>query len=825
MPRKPRFQGSIDELSGRYAHALTNTPSSHVNFLRYRCLDAIVRAAFPNDAIATVDDLRRLGKRLGYQMPETPDEPPVELKDLFGPSRLATEDANYAPAPQVALAEDDEGTTSPTFTAEDLDSPGLVRDSTGHAHHIGPSGSLAFFASLRHLIASRCNSAANSLNRSSGFADDNAATTLESDRTQDSDDLPNDSAREEDPVAVQPSPCISSQRSDHKLEQPDMAEQEKNLPSSSIMTELIQSYFDHVHLDFPLFHRATFEEEYECFILGARSDRKRPTNGYLPFPDCGWGWLGCLHMMLVFGSLIGEAPNSATCRLLRRNSVSLVRSFLPHIVTKSSLWNVRCLVLLSLYLHNNSERNAAWMLAGTATRTALALGLHRRDLDSSFRPIEREMRKRAFCSLYSYEQFLCSTLGRPSGMGDPDVEVTPPREGFLYNGNTITELTAASMELQKLLSRTRRATSTDGTILEALRRWKSQLPEFLDLPRCISYQDISIRGSASNPPAHKQLRTILSHQPPARVRSVLLLHIQYHYIAVLVTRSALLHFVASTYDASSAAAPGPGRIMESSVDSAEASVYHACQLSSLIGMLYRFNLLRGESALDVFYGYSAGMILVLRLLCAPLPEGSTTTERGRELQIRVYLESNTSSLRDVIRRTSKSPTMMRFASVLESFSSLLSNPIPLQTTAHPSSNYAQTESANEANQHAIAPLPAGAVLDIANASPTGVTSNGTRNAQLNTDIFGARIGTDMGLPRFHNIGIGESYDRSNESPNRPNIALTTNTDNTFSQAETFDELPHLPLDFSWSPLEHDLGVGWADFESLIGGNDFEFTQF
>jgi len=690
-------------------------------------------------------------------MPDVSKLPLLPAEELLGPEQLAH--SHIDPIAPVPGQGEPDSTPMPSCTPDEAVSPGLVRDSSGQAHHIGPTGSLAFYASLRHLISSRfrCNSG----DRHASFARDSAARTLESGADQDED---------ERPEIASPDSTTTNQ---WMSIQPDMREEEKRLPPTQHMNELMQAYFENVHLDLPLFHRASFEEEYECFVLAPRSGRSI-TSSYIAFPDSGWGWLACLHLILVFGSLTGPEPHSAPSRAFRRQAVAFVRAHLSTISTKSSLWNVRCLVLLSLYLHNNSERNAAYLVAGTAVRCALALGLHKRDLDNSFRPIEREMRKRAFCSLYAYEQFLCSTLGRPSGMGDPDIELTAPKEGFLYNGNTIAELSAASVELQKILFKARWATVARADILEALRAWKAALPDFLDLPRCLSLQDVSIRiPSTSLEPVMDTLRTILSHQPPARVRSVLLLHIQYHYIVGLVTRAALLQSVASSYGPEVPVSPAWKAIP---VETAESCVYHAAQTSVLITLLHEFKLLRGESGLDVFYGYSAGMLLYLRLL--------QRSELQRERQVKLFLHNIAERLRSTLRSTPKSPTMTRFASVLESFASLHTS-INDSTTITRVNN--EDAHAAEAQSSLVTNVVVPTGVDIFNGHSAAYGANSTGTAGLDACL------TPMG--NHHNV---TAYDLQGRG--------------------TFDELPNPLTNASWTPFGNDLDFGWADFEGLLNGN-------
>jgi hypothetical protein len=364
-------------------------------------------------------------------------------------------------------------------------------------------------------------------------------------------------------------------------------------------------------------------------------------------------------------------------------------------------------------------------------------------------------------------------------MGDPDMEVTAPKEGFLYNGDTIAELSAASIDLQKILFKTRWASVSQTNILEYLRAWKQRLPDFLNIPRCLSMSDVSTRSSSTSQQPDLSLRTIMSHQPPPRVRSVLLLHIQYHYIAALSTRAALLHAVASSHNPPVPVSPG---FKETSTETAEACVYHAAQIAALITLLHDFSLLQGESALDIFYGYSAGMLLILRLLQQPTEAARSRLERER--QIKIFVRRTTDKLRNDIRSTSKSSTMARFASVLESFASL-------PTIGEDSSTITHTNDPGHSNvpQNSI---PTNGAAAVAGTDVLDGLSNNFTAAGFDATTHDA---TPLSAGNLHDL-----------------------TAYTLQNQNTLEELPHLPTDFSWSAFGNDLDLGWADFEGLLNGN-------
>jgi hypothetical protein len=592
-------------------------------------------------------------------------------------------------------------------------SASLIRDTSGHAHFIGPSGGLSFLAELRHLVLARVmKSTHGNTEASANFAHDVTATSLEEDEPQE----PTEPDSLELLATSTPQTVQSILANDFPGPgRPDPAGYLQCLPDEPTRQILLQTYFTKVHGDFPLFHRATFEDEFELFMVQPRTGGLSQGASPQPIshtsgPD--WGWLGCLHMILLFGSVADCTSNYIDHKTLQRESLSRVRSLLPHLVTKSTITNVQALLLLSLFLHNNNNRNGAWNLLGTAARIAFALGLHRCDLDTAFRPTERELRKQVFCTLYGFEQFLSSSLGRPSGLHEFDFDVKFPRDGILDDSTTAsTQLGAASLRLQKILGQTREAIvklkdkvtqrpypahnqtsttalSSDEEIMELLNRWRQ------DLPSRLSIESIETVGNIQLPPnisdctksvPLNELETSLSRQTPAQLRALITLHIQYHYIALLVTRPTLLWEITSinrrtTSRRSSQDSGNPVHHSAACNASSMATAcrYHACQLSALVVLLDRFKILNGVTALDVFYAYSAGLVLILGLLKNPGPaqmhrHGSHEARREEECldMDEFHDQGNTKALISLLRSTTgtveKSGTMKRVEAVMNKF--------------------------------------------------------------------------------------------------------------------------------------------------------------
>ncbi|KAJ4182921.1 hypothetical protein NW755_010121 [Fusarium falciforme] len=546
------------------------------------------------------------------------------MPNIADPNRkqVAIENIVQSPAQHTPTGPDASAVTTQS-TESDASSTGiksqseepqasLVKDVSGHEHYIGPSGTLNFWNQLRKLVDAN-NSPHESPGRegSTKFTQDNTSRLLEADG-QDDDTTGQQGAVEAAPQdGLSPGSITSAIARDFtRLPTADMNEILRQLPSNDVLEQLIQSYFKNVHDDFPLFHRATFEDEYELYIVQARRHPQIGPSRRRPLPD--WGWIGCLHMMIAFGSIADRTIQGVDHTALRRKSVTVARALLPQFISKCSLTN-----------------------------------------------------------------FLASSLGRPSGLQELDVEIVPPREGFVDGGiGTDAKLVSWSLKLQGILARTRllhlgttRVSSapTLDEIMTALETWKSEIskaPGF-DVPWVKS----SGSGLTDNANAMdmEDLKVSLAWKTRAQLRAVLLLHVQFHYIAIVATRPLLLRDVALTRK-SPTGSPAPSMPLHSAV-----CVKHACQLSYLIILLDHFDVINGLSGLDIFYAYCSAMVLILRLL--RLRPGESTEDVGdEEASLQTRIGHLVSTLRGVISRTEKSGSMKRLAQVVDTFSECANNP-------------------------------------------------------------------------------------------------------------------------------------------------------
>ena len=544
----------------------------------------------------------------------------------------------------------------------------LFPDASGKLHYVGPTGTLSFLAQLRQLFLASL-TAVSPLNSAviPGSEHVESAETLEADdETQDSRQpgvhVPG--ATDYAMTIASPSPTCSSAPSDFSHSYGgDFSHNIAELPPDGIAELLIHSYFKTVHGDFPLFDRQTFENQYEIYIS---LPRHKPQSERPWILD--WGWIGCLYMVMLFGSLCNPHIKGVDHVRLRKRCIANTRALLPRLVSKCTLSNISALILVSFHLHNNSERNTAWNLTGVAIRMSFALGLHQRQAHAPRSSLDQP-EVLVLHALYGFEAFLSSSLGRPCG-----VHLIPfPSSRGLSGGASVVDQQwlSASISLGNILAQTGQQTvsgkmspcsgkSTAVGTLEILRLWKEDLAKYehLDLP-IISMESV-VPVDCEFAVEFSELETRLSRMPRAQLRATLLLHIRFHYIAIMSTRDHLLLYIASAHGDTQAG------VTSNTCSIAHACVYHAQQLAFVFLLLDSAQLLHGVTGLDIFYGYWAGMILNL-LLLRRSPTDDTRPRSQREPWTCGGMRYLVTRVHFAIERAEKSSTMERLFKVMVRF--------------------------------------------------------------------------------------------------------------------------------------------------------------
>ncbi|OMP88510.1 Proline utilization trans-activator [Diplodia seriata] len=193
--------------------------------------------------------------------------------------------------------------------------------------------------------------------------------------------------------------------------------------------------------------------------------------------------------------------------------------------------SIELLLILSFYSMVLHRRYSAYILAGTAMRSAIVAGLHLNVPESQLPdPGTREHRKRLFWTAYIFDRMWASKLGHPPAIQDDDIGVDLPSEtsvGQLANDFAGSAYHIANIRLASLLTKIIRSvyslhkqshgenlSTRVHKSLQDLQAWVEELPPHLQIDH-------------SSEKTH-DLKTVS-------------LHLAFNQCVILATRPILLH--------------------------------------------------------------------------------------------------------------------------------------------------------------------------------------------------------------------------------------------------------------------------------------------
>jgi hypothetical protein len=575
--------------------------------LRYRALDALLKGLLPNENLQDVDSLLKIGKSRGIPMPE-PDFQATN-PEIFQNGPIPQTPPTPAPDSVRELHRTSNSQSPLRPTPKKIRDEKLVAAPHGVGHYVGPSSSLGFAAVVRKMVARTSSNPKFMLSRrqqktsQAGFVRPSSIKGLEP------------------PEHISPSPVDATPPPPHPQdggvylrlldaeELQDQADTTFILPDRATADTLIQGFFDHVHSNYPLFHRTIFHLQYEAML----TSNKHPD-------ESDPGWICTLCLIFVFGAQALE-PFGKQAAAIQRRYLRIARSYVDHLVSTTSDLNIQALMLLQLYYHNAGERNASWMLLGCASRMAIALGMHREGANVGFDSLEQNIRKQIWWTVYVFEKNLCIILGRPSAIEDSEITITYPEEA-IESSIGLPGLTAVTASLTRLAFRAKQQiynpsdvrSPSDGDALTSLAK--------------VLLQDFKVWYDSL--PAHLRVGRNAVHVQQRR--AVLLLDILYHHARALVTRPFLISRVNKQIDMveqKDASQAHPNSMSDDAVRLADQCVADAHAVVAQGSHLYKEGLLNGMGWLDVYYIYQSCFIISLNFIpqLADIPESPENQAR------------------------------------------------------------------------------------------------------------------------------------------------------------------------------------------------------
>ncbi|KIP05406.1 hypothetical protein PHLGIDRAFT_92212, partial [Phlebiopsis gigantea 11061_1 CR5-6] len=254
------------------------------------------------------------------------------------------------------------------------------------------------------------------LGRSSSLAFVRTAMALKQEYTQSDDPDSSDCSRDT------PEPRLNTRKPEYwdatsLLVRPEPPYPPDAFPIPALMTSLIEAFFCHLNVYFPLLHRPTFEKGIEdglhlrddsfgatVLLVCAVGSRFASDDSVLPPETKSWHWAGWPWFRRV----------SATRKLVHLSS--------------PSVYDLQVCALLTWYIAASPVPHAMYAIIGHGIRLAQDMGAHRRTTYGPRLTVEDELKKRAFWCLIGMERGMCDKLGRPYNIHDEDFDIDLPVE-------------------------------------------------------------------------------------------------------------------------------------------------------------------------------------------------------------------------------------------------------------------------------------------------------------------------------------------------------------------------------------------------------------
>lgn len=679
LPRKQRIYGSVETLS-----------------IRYRVLDALIKGLYPDEDTSNIDTLRAIGKSHNIELPTTSS--PSDIEEMFNKDSMP-----HVAKPLVPSASSSSpGSGSIKRRFGNLLDERLVPTPHGSSHYIGPSSSFGFMIRCRKMLSEytgfcmQYGQTDERTRRHSEFAEARHSKALEPPVADDKQRSAEDPSQADQPLKSKTREALIHPRFMEGTDAPIRLSRNtpfvKFLPKRDICDILVEAFFEHVHPNFIIFHQNSFHHQYRMTF----ADETKAIKDVEP------GFACCLFMTLVFGAQVYEKHDKEQFLKLQRRYVDLVEARVNLLISTSSISNVQAILLLQLYQHNTTERNTAFMLLGCASRMAMALGMHREVINSGFGPIEQELRRQIWWTLYIFEQNQCTILGRPSAIDEAEINVGLPDDDILgirelvppdYMDFTLRMIRIQSEATRQIFTAPNNPYESGDPSLAALASqflqdidaWEKELPPHLRL---------------ENP-----------SMSPKYQRAVFLLHIARFQTQALITRP----FIMRKVSAQLAAFIGDHN-RTTALDEEELSLSYSCgtyakNCLELLNQLDSRNLFNPTTWIDGYYVYHNTVILSLDFLARPKGQEDSIEDRERKQEVQ--------AIYDAVKHMALCPTFAVLTQVAFQFAGIV-NVIPEQYPEgrfFRSSEEAPVQQLTMVGQSGVAPdfKPAGTFEDAASS--------------------------------------------------------------------------------------------------------------
>nr|BCT87206.1 putative transcription factor [Ogataea minuta] len=201
------------------------------------------------------------------------------------------------------------------------------------------------------------------------------------------------------------------------------------LPSREIALQLITKTWENACVLFRFYHRPAFVEDLNELY---DTDPGQYTNKQQRF-------LPLVYSVMACGALFFKSDEQTTGKMTEENDLQsevfddegykyfIAARRLIDITDTRDTYGIQTIVMLIIFLQCSARLSTCYAYIGIALRAALREGLHRK-LDYPFNPIELEIRKRLFWTIYKMDIYVNTMLGLPRTISEDDFDQDMPIE-------------------------------------------------------------------------------------------------------------------------------------------------------------------------------------------------------------------------------------------------------------------------------------------------------------------------------------------------------------------------------------------------------------
>jgi len=202
------------------------------------------------------------------------------------------------------------------------------------------------------------------------------------------------------------------------------------LPSREVALTLISKTWGSACVLFRFYHRPAFIEDLnELYDL----DPSQYTNKQQRFLPLVYSVLACGSLFFKSEERTSGVPTKTAAGLSAKDvddegyHYFIAARKLIDITDTRDTFGIQTIVMLIIFLQCSARLSTCYAYIGIALRAALREGLHRK-LDYPFNPIELEIRKRLFWTLYKMDIYVNTMLGLPRTISEDDFDQELPIE-------------------------------------------------------------------------------------------------------------------------------------------------------------------------------------------------------------------------------------------------------------------------------------------------------------------------------------------------------------------------------------------------------------